>query len=66
MRPKTMAKKVRGSHRSDLAAVRNCAIARSVAIDRARYEHAHKLTSTVVNSRITDKWQLSGIQVNGG
>jgi hypothetical protein len=27
-----MAKKVRGSHRGDLAAVRNCAIARSVAI----------------------------------
>ena len=33
-----MAKKVRGSHRGDLAAVRNCAIARSVAIDRASTE----------------------------
>ena len=67
-----MAKKVRGSHRSDLATVRNYAIARSVAIDRASYEHVRKLTDTVVNrskllvnSRITDKWQLSGMQVNG-
>jgi hypothetical protein len=64
MRPKTMAKKVRGSHRSDLTAVRNCAIVRSVAIAllkqsvytmyiprkcRASYEHVRKLTDTVVN-----------------
>ena len=33
-----MAKKVRGSHRGDLAAVRNRAIVRSVAIDRASTE----------------------------
>jgi hypothetical protein len=32
VRPKTMAKKVRGSHRSDLTTVRNRAIVRSVAI----------------------------------
>jgi hypothetical protein len=67
-----MVKKVRGSHRSDLATVRNCAIARSAAIDRASYEHVRKLTDTVVNrsklfvnSRITGKWQLSVMQVNG-
>jgi len=71
MRPKTMAKKVRGSHRGDLTTVRNRAIVRSVAIDRASYEHVRKLTDTVVNrskllvnSRITDKWRLSGIQVS--
>jgi hypothetical protein len=29
---RTMAKKVRGSHRGDLTTVRNCAIVRSVAI----------------------------------
>ena len=40
--------------------------------NRASYEHVRKLTDTVVNrskllvnSRITDKWQLSGMQVNG-
>jgi hypothetical protein len=32
MRPETMVKKVRGSHRSDLTTVRNRAIVRSVAI----------------------------------
>jgi hypothetical protein len=37
-----LAKNVRGSHRSDLATVRNCAIARSVAI---------VFTSTFVNLR---------------
>ena len=47
MRPKTMAKKVRGSHRSDLTTVRNCAIVRSAAIEL--YEHVRKLTDTVVN-----------------
>ena len=33
-----LAKKVQGSHRSDLTTVRNCAIVRSVAIDRASTE----------------------------
>ena len=61
MRPKTMAKKVRGSHRGDLTTVRNRAIVRSVAIDRASYEHRSKL---LVNSRITGKWRLSGLQVS--
>jgi hypothetical protein len=61
---RTMAKKVRGSHRSDLTTVRNCAIVRSVAIAllkesvytmyipckyRASYDHVRKLTNTVVN-----------------
>jgi hypothetical protein len=39
--------------------------------NRASYEHVRKLTDTVVNrskllvnSRITDKWRLSGIQVS--
>jgi hypothetical protein len=32
VRPKTMEKKVRGSHRGDLTTVRKCAIVRSVAI----------------------------------
>jgi hypothetical protein len=44
-----MAKKVRGSHRGDLTTVRNRAIVRSVAIDRASTEHVRKLTDTVVN-----------------
>ena len=56
-----LVKKVRGSHRSDLTTVRNCAIVRSVAIAllakqafkqciyRASYEHVRKLTNTVVN-----------------
>jgi hypothetical protein len=39
--------------------------------NRASYEHVRKLTDTVVNrskllvnSRITDKWRLSGLQVS--
>jgi hypothetical protein len=68
-----MAKKVRGSHRSDLTTVRNCAIVRSVAIDRAsteqeprKFTEHRKLNRSklLVNSRITDKWQLSGMQVS--
>ena len=35
MRPKAMAKKVRGSHRGDLTNSRKLTIVRSVAIDRA-------------------------------
>jgi hypothetical protein len=59
-----MAKKVRGSHRGDLANARKLTIARSVAIAllkegvytmyiprkyRASTEHVRKLTDTVVN-----------------
>jgi hypothetical protein len=51
---RTMVKKVRELHRSDLTTVRNCAIVRSVAIAlprkcRAGTEHVRKLTDTVVN-----------------
>jgi hypothetical protein len=45
VRPKTMVKKVRGSHRSDLTTVRNCAIVRSVAIEPLRRN------AQVVNNR---------------
>ena len=61
---RTMAKKVRGSHRSDLTTARNRANVRSVAIAllkesvytmyipykyRTSTEHVRKLTDTVVN-----------------
>jgi hypothetical protein len=71
VRPKNDGKERARWNRSDLTTVRNCAIVRSVAIDRASYEHVRKLTDTVVNrskllvnSRITDKWRLSGLQVS--
>jgi hypothetical protein len=63
---RTMAKKVRGSHRSDLTTVRNCAIVRSVAI--ALRTRSVQVTVQVpykfVNSRITDKRWLFGMQVS--
>jgi hypothetical protein len=49
VRPKTMAKKVRGSHRSDLTTVRNCAIVRSVAIALRASKRTSELAVMQVN-----------------
>jgi hypothetical protein len=73
-----MAKKVRGSHRmTSLQFVtvqsfgQSPLTAQVPSKNRASYEHVRKLTDTVVNrskllvnSRITDKWRLSGLQVS--